>query len=31
MKIDRSRIPKHLRYLSDRKLKGLFHIFKRPL
>jgi len=26
--IDRRRIPKHLRHLSDEALKGLFYLFK---
>ena len=26
--IDRRKIPKHLRYLSDVKLKALFHLFR---
>jgi len=28
MNIDRKRIPKHLRHLTDAQLKGLFHIFR---
>jgi len=26
--IDRQKIPKHLRHLTDAQLKGLFHIFR---
>lgn len=26
--IDRRKIPKHLRHLSDEKLKALFHLFR---
>ncbi len=29
--IDRRKIPKHLRHLSDKALKGLFFLFRSKL
>ena len=30
-KIDRTKIPAHLRHLSDKALNGLFYLFRRSM